>query len=100
VYSTTLDAVSSARTRIERNFDADAVRQLKAASDSDLSIGGPGLAAHAIEAGLVDEYHLFLAPVVVGGGTQALPDGLRLSLELLDERRFDSGFVHLHYRSL
>jgi dihydrofolate reductase len=100
VYSTTLDAVSSARTRIERNFHADAVRQLKAASDSDLSIGGPGLAAHAIEAGLVDEYHLFLAPVVVGGGTQALPDGLRLSLELLDERRFDSGFVHLHYRSL
>ena len=100
VYSTTLDAVSSARTRIERNFDAEAVRQLKAASDSDLSIGGPGLAAHAIEAGLVDEYHLFLAPVVVGGGTQALPDGLRLSLELLDERRFDSGFVHLHYRSL
>jgi dihydrofolate reductase len=100
VYSTTLDAVSSARTRIERNFDADAVRQLKAASDSDLSIGGPGLAAHAIEVGLVDEYHLFLAPAVVGGGTQALPDGLRLSLELLDERRFDSGFVHLHYRSL
>ena len=100
VYSTTLDAVSSARTRIERTFDADAVRQLKAASDSDLSIGGPGLAAHAIEAGLVDEYQLFLAPVVVGGGTQALPDGLRLSLELLDERRFGSGFVHLHYRSL
>ena len=100
VYSTTLDAVSSARTRIERNFDADAVRQLKAASESDLSVGGSRLAAHVIEAGLVDEYHLFLAPVVVGGGTQALPDGLRLSLELLDERRFDSGFVHLHYRSL
>jgi dihydrofolate reductase len=100
VYSTTLDAVSSARTRIERNFDADAVRQLKAASDSDLSVGGSRLAAHVIEAGLVDEYHLFLAPVVVGGGTRALPDGVRLSLELLDERRFRSGFVHLHYRSL
>ena len=100
VYSTTLDAVSSARTRIERNFDADAVRRLKAASGSDLSVGGSGLAAHVIGAGLVDEYHLFLAPVVVGGGTQALPDGLRLSLELLDERRFRSGFVHLHYRSL
>jgi dihydrofolate reductase len=100
VYSTTLDAASSARTRIERTFDADAVRQLKAASESDLSVGGPGLAAHAIEAGLVDEFHLFLAPVVVGGGTRSLPDDLRLSLELLDERRFGSGFVHLHYRSL
>jgi dihydrofolate reductase len=100
VYSTTLDAVSSARTRIERNFDADAVRQLKAASESDLSVGGSRLAAHVIEAGLVDEYHLFLIPVVVGGGTRALPDGVRLSLELLDERRFRGGFVHLHYRSL
>ncbi|MEP6813675.1 MAG: dihydrofolate reductase family protein [Actinomycetota bacterium] len=100
VFSATLDAVSSARTRIERNFDAAVVRQLKARSDSDLSVGGPGLAAQAIEAGLVDEYHLFLAPVVVGGGTQSLPDGVRLSLELLDERRFGSGFVHLHYRSL
>ena len=99
VYSRTLETVSSARTRIERGFDAEAVRQLKATVGRDLSVGGPDLAAQAIKAGLVDEYHLFLTPVVVGGGKRALPDGVRLTLELLDERRFGSGVVHLHYRT-
>jgi dihydrofolate reductase len=98
VYSTTLAAVSTARTRIERDFDPEAVRQMKARALSDITVGGPGLAAQAFEAGLVDECHLFLTPVVVGGGTRALPDGVRLSLELLDERRFGNGVVHLHYR--
>jgi dihydrofolate reductase len=98
VYSRTLEAVSSARTRIERDFDPEAVRQLKAAAGRDISVGGPDLAAEALKAGLVDEYHLFVTPVVVGGGRQALPDGVRLKLELLDERRFGNGVVHLHYR--
>jgi dihydrofolate reductase len=97
VYSTTLDAVSTARTRLEREFNPDAVRRMKAAAESDLMIGGPGLAAHAFRAGLVDECHLFLAPVVVGGGKQSLPDGVRLDLELVDERRFGNGMVHLRY---
>ena len=99
VYSRTLAEVSSARTRIEREFEIDAVRQLKATADRDISVGGPDLAAQAIKAGLVDELHLFLAPVVVGGGKQSLPDKVRLELELLDERRFTNGVVHLHYRS-
>ena len=99
VYSKTLETTSSARTRIERDFDPDAVRQLKAAAGRDLGVGGPELAAQAIRAGLVDEYHLFLAPIVVGGGKQALPDDVRLKLELLDERRFRNGVVHLHYRT-
>ena len=98
VYSRTLEAVSGPRTRLEREFDPDAVRRLKATAQRDLSIGGPGLAAPAIEAGLVDEYHLFVCPVVVGGGTRFLPAGLRLELELLEERRFGNGVVHLHYR--
>ena len=97
VYSRTLPALSSARTRLERDFDVDAVRQLKASADNDISVGGPGLAAAAIAAGLVDELHLFLTPVVVGGGTAALPDGVRVELELLDEHRFAGGVVHLHY---
>jgi dihydrofolate reductase len=97
VYSRTLPAVSSARTRIERDFDPEAVRRLKEAAGRDLSVGGPGLAAEALGAGLVDECHLFLTPVVVGGGTRSLPDHLRLELELLDERRFAGGVVHLHY---
>ena len=97
VYSRTLETVSSARTRIERDFDPDAVRELKATSERDLIIGGPELAAEAIRAGLVDEYHLFLAPVVVGDGKRALPEA-RVDLELLDERRFAGGFVHLRYR--
>jgi dihydrofolate reductase len=99
VYSTTLDGVSSARTRLERDFDPDAVRAMKAAATRDLGLGGPHLAAQAIAAGLVDEYHLFLVPFVVGGGTRALPDGVRFGLELLDERRFAGGTVHLHYRA-
>jgi dihydrofolate reductase len=98
VYSTTLPSVSTARTRLERAFDPDAVRRLKASADADLSVGGPRLAAHAFRAGLVDECHLFLTPILVGGGTRALPDKLRLELELLDERRFGGGVVHLRYR--
>ncbi len=98
VYSTTLASVSSARTRIERTFDPDAVRQMKAQAERDISIGGAGLAGDAIKAGLVDEYHLFAVPAVVGGGTRALPDGVRLDLELIDERRFAGGTVYLRYR--
>ena len=99
VYSRTLPAPASARTRIEREFDADAVGRLKATSTQDLSVGGPELAAQAIEAGLVDEYQLFFVPVVVGGGKRALREGLRVNLELLDERRFHNGTVYLHYRT-
>jgi len=99
VYSRTLDKPSSEKTRIEREFDPDAVRQLKATAGHDLTVGGPDLAAHAIRAGLVDEYHLYLTPFVVGGGTRALPERVRLGLELLDERRFGNGTVFLHYRT-
>jgi dihydrofolate reductase len=99
VYSKTLKTVSSARTRIEREFDPEAVRQMKAPAGRDLTVGGPDLAAQAIKAGLVDEWHLFLAPIVVGGGKQSLPNNVRLKLELLDERRFGNGMVHLHYRT-
>ncbi|TQC45832.1 deaminase [Rhodococcus sp. WS4] len=98
VYSTTLESASSARTRIERDFDPQAVRQLKAQAERSLSVGGPGLATHAFGAGLVDECHVFVTPVVVGGGTRSLPDHVRCGLELLDERHFDSGVVFLHYR--
>lgn len=98
VYSRTLDTPSSARTRIERAFSADALRELKSASDADLSIGGPELAGQAIAAGLIDEYQVFLNPVIVGGGKPALPDHVRADLELLDERRFTSGVVYLRYR--
>jgi dihydrofolate reductase len=99
VYSRTLRAATTARTRIELDFDPVAVRQLKATAERDLTIGGPGLAAEALAAGLVDELHLFLTPIVVGGGTRALPENVRSELELLDERRFSSGVVHLHYRT-
>jgi dihydrofolate reductase len=99
VYSKTLDTPSSARTRIERDFDPDAVRRMKASAERDISVGGPDLAAQAIKAGLVDEYDLFLTPIIVGGGKQSLPDNVRLELELLDERRFGNGVVHLHYRA-
>jgi dihydrofolate reductase len=98
VFSTTLAAVSTPRTRLERSFDPEVVQLLKDDSSSDLTIGGPGLAAHAMRAGLVDDVHHFLNPVVVGGGTRALPDDVRLDLELVDERRFGSGVVHLHHR--
>ena len=99
VYSRTLETVSGERTRIERSFDPQVVREMKAAADRDISVGGPTLAAEAIRAGLVDEIQLFLAPVVVGGGTRALPDGVRLNLELLDERRFGNSTVYLRYRT-
>jgi dihydrofolate reductase len=98
VYSRSLDSVSSARTRIERDFEPEAVRQLKETAPNDVSIGGADLAGQAIKAGLVDEYHLFLVPVLVGGGKRALPDGVHLQVELLDERRFGSGVVYLRYR--
>jgi dihydrofolate reductase len=98
VYSRTLDAASSARTRIERDFDPEAIRELKEAADRDLTVGGPELAAQALRGGLVDEIQLFVAPVAVGGGKRALPDGVRVPLELVDERRFGSGMVFLRYR--
>jgi dihydrofolate reductase len=100
VYSKTLNTVFSARTRIVRDFDPEAVRQMKASAGRDISVGGPDLAAQAIKAGLVDECHLFLAPIVVGGGKQSLPNNVRLKLELLDERRFGNGMVHLHYHTI
>jgi dihydrofolate reductase len=98
VYSAHLDAVSSAKTRLERRFDPDAVRRMKASADRDISVGGPRLSAEAFKAGLVDELHLFLTPIVIGGGKQSLPDDVRVRLELLDHRRFGNGVVHLHYR--
>ena len=99
VFSSTLTSVTTARTRIEPSFDADAVRAMKNTADRDISIGGPEIAARAIRAGLVDDIHLFLNPVIIGGGNPALPDDVRLDLELVDERRFTNGVVHLHYRS-
>jgi dihydrofolate reductase len=99
VYSRTLKSVASERTRIEREFEPETVRQMKATTERDISIGGPELAGQALAAGLVDECHLFLAPLSMGGGTRALPNGVQLRLELLDERRFASGVVQLHYRT-
>jgi len=99
VYSRTLQKTSSARTRIERDFNPDALRQLKAASGSDVTIGGSELAGQALAAGLLDECHLFLNPVLVGGGKRALPDNVRADLELINERRFRNGVVHLQYRT-
>jgi dihydrofolate reductase len=98
VYSKTLKTVSSARTRIERDFDVEAVRRTKTLAERDITVAGPNLAAHAIKAGLVDEYHLIISPVLVGGGKRALPDDVRSGLELLHERCFGNGVVHLHYR--
>jgi dihydrofolate reductase len=98
VYSRSLERVSSARTRIEREFDPEAIRDLKAAAERDISIGGPELAAQALRAGLVDECRLFLVPVIVGDGKRALPGDVHIGLELLDERRFHSGVVYLRYR--
>ena len=100
VYSTTLAAVSTANTRLERHFDPDAVRDLKAAAGRDLLVGGPHLAAQAFKDGLVDECQLFVWPVVLGGGNPALPTDMRAELALLDERRFGNGVVHLRYRPL
>jgi dihydrofolate reductase len=99
VYSTTLDAVPTAKTKLERNFDPDSVRDMKASATSDLTVGGANLAAHAFKAGLVDECHLFIVPVLLGGGKPSLPSGTRAELELLDERRFGNGVVYLRYRA-
>ena len=97
VYSRTLGEVSSARTRLEREFDPEAVSRLKEGAERDVAIGGPTLAAEAFRAGLVDECNLFLAPVAVGGGNRALPESLRIDLDLREERRFGNGMVHLRY---
>ena len=99
VYSKTLAEVASANTRIERAFDPDAVRRLKATARHDITVGGPHLAAQAIKSGLVDQCHLFVAPVIVGGGVHSLPSDVRVGLELLDECRFVNGMAHLHYRT-
>ena len=97
VYSRTLEQATSAKTRIEREFDPEAVRRLKAQAERDMAVAGPELAAQAIGAGLVDELQLVVAPVVIGGGKQALPDGVPLRLELLDQRRFAGGMTYLRY---
>ena len=99
VYSTTLQTVSTAKTRLERKFEADVVRELKAGATREVAVGGPALAAHAIRAGLVDEYHLLIAPIIAGSGNPYLPDKVSVKLELLDERRFDNGMVHVRYRA-
>jgi dihydrofolate reductase len=98
VYSTTLDAPSTAKTRLERDFEPDAVRELKAGAATDLTVGGANLAAHAFRAGLVDECHVFIHPVLVGSGRAALPHDARADLELLDELRFSDGVVYVGYR--
>jgi dihydrofolate reductase len=98
VFSRTLDGVSTSRTRIEREFDPAAIRQLKAAAESDIAIAGPELGGEAMRARLVDEIHLFLAPVVVGAGKRSLPNDVRLDLDLLEQGRFGNGTVHLRYR--
>src|SRR5581483_8357628 len=99
VYSKSLETVSTPKIRLEREFDAQAVRELKAQSPLDISVAGPTLAAHAIRAGLVDEYHLLVVPTLLGGGIQVLPSNVRIGLELLDERRFASGWVYLRYHA-
>ena len=98
VYSTTLDSASTAKTRLERNFDPASVRDIKASAASDLTVGGAHLAAHAFEAGLVDECHLFVRPILLGRGKPALPSDIRAHLELLDDRRLSKGVVYLRYR--
>jgi dihydrofolate reductase len=99
VYSTTLDAVSTAKTQLERTFDPDSVRDMKASATRDLTVGGAKLATHAFKAGLVDECHLFVYPVLIGGGKPSLPSDTRAELELLDQRRFSNGVVYLRYRT-
>ncbi len=99
VFSKTLETVSTRNTQLERSFDPGAIRQLKQTVQEDILIGGPELAAHAFRSGLIDECHLFIIPIIVGGGKQALPGNVRLALELVDERRFDNGVVFLRYRT-
>ena len=100
VFSSTLEDVTTSRTRIEREFNPAWVRELKATSDRDIGLGGSELSAQAVRAGLVDEYYLLVSPVVVGGGTPFLPQGVRLNLELIDERRFGNGVVFMRYRAV
>jgi dihydrofolate reductase len=97
VYSTTLQDVSTPRTRLLRDFSPEAVREMKASAARDMTIAGPGLAVQAFKAGLVDTCHLFVAPVLVGGGIRAFPDGVRLEVRLEDQRRFPGGFIYLRY---
>jgi len=99
VYSRTLETVSTRKTQLERTLDLESIRQLKEAVEQDILIGGPELAAHVFRAGLIDECHLFLTPIMVGGGKQSLPDNVRIELELLEERRFGTGMVFLRYRT-
>jgi dihydrofolate reductase len=99
VYSRSLKTVATQKTRLEREFDPQAVRDLKAQLRHDVSVGGPALAAHAIRAGLVDEYHLIVVPTLLGGGRRVLPTDVRVMLDLLDERRFANGMVYLRYRT-
>jgi dihydrofolate reductase len=99
VYSKSLETVSTPKTRLEREFDPQAVRALKAQLPHDLSVGGPTLAAHAIRASLVDEYHLFVVPIMIGGGNRILPADVSVKLDLLDERRFANGMLYLRYRT-
>ena len=99
VYSTTLKEVSTSKTQLERAFDPEAILKMKASAGRDISVSGPDLAAHAFRAGLVAACQLFLTPIVVGGGKQALPDDVRVRLDLLDERCFGNGMVYLHYRT-
>jgi dihydrofolate reductase len=99
VYSRTLDKVTTSKTRLEREFDPDAVRKMKEESDTDLSVGGSEIAGQALKAGVVDEVHLYLSPILVGGGKPSLPDDLRLPLELIEERRFGNGVVYVRYRT-
>src|SRR5512147_761415 len=99
VYSRTLETISTRKTQLERSLDPEAIRQLKEAVEQDILIGGPELAAQAFRSGLIDECHLFLIPIIVGGGKPSLPDNVRLELELLDERRFGSGVVFLRYQT-
>jgi dihydrofolate reductase len=98
VYSTSLDAVWTSRTTLERSFDPTAVTRLKEVVDGDVSVSGPGLAQHAFRAGLVDELHLFRFPVVVGGGKPGIPVGIRFDTDLIETQRFASGVVYTRYR--
>jgi dihydrofolate reductase len=100
VYSKSLETVSTGKTLLEREFDPEAVRRLKAQLPHDVTVGGPNLAAHAIRAGIVDEYHLFVVPAILGGGKPVLPANVRVTLELLDERGFGKGMVYLRYRAV
>jgi riboflavin biosynthesis pyrimidine reductase len=99
VYSKSLETVSTAKTRLEREFNPQAIRDLKDRLPHDVSVGGPTLAAHAIRTALVDEIHLFVVPIVIGGGKQVLPSNVCVQLDLLDERRFANGMVYLRYHT-